>query len=377
MKTKYFRIAAPFTRVEDVKLLKQAGADELYCGFVTRALMRKWPSAFLILNRRGEKDSFEEYETFKKAVEQARSYDLPVFVTLNGIYTPDQYPLLLDLVAKIECLKGIKGVIVSDLAFLLILRKNSFGKEIHISTGGTCFNSLTADFYQKLGANRVILDRQLTEYEIKSILKTVKTKIDIEIFIINESCWFIDGFCNFFHSYENIKHHKIKRNTFLCRSYNVDQALTGCDFIFLDVIPRHKFKVFNTEHLGRKERFKLAGKEFIRPLIRNVLSEKIFGRTRFLTSERNYNFGCRICDLYELNKEPMKILKIVGRGLNCEANVKSVRFISQILDLLSNKGITKKDYKQRCKDLFSEIILNKKRKCSKFDCYFSTRWLKK
>ncbi len=166
----YFRILAPFTHIEDVKILKNAGVDELYCSYVTEELTEKWPLAFNILNRRGEGQSFENYEIFKKAAEQANKYNLPVYVAINGLYTPEQYPLLLDLVKKIECLEGVKGIIVADLGFLLTLKKNKFKKEIHISTGGTCFNSNTVDFYQNLGANRIILPRQLTSSEIENIV---------------------------------------------------------------------------------------------------------------------------------------------------------------------------------------------------------------
>ena len=48
MVRKHFRILAPFTHVEDVKLLKDAGADELYCGYVTKKLTDRWPLSFNI-----------------------------------------------------------------------------------------------------------------------------------------------------------------------------------------------------------------------------------------------------------------------------------------------------------------------------------------
>ena len=129
MVRKHFRILAPFTHVEDVKLLKDAGADELYCGYVTKKLTDRWPLSFNILNRRGEGQSFENYYAFKEATEQAARYDLPVYVTINGLYTPEQYPLLTELTEQVECLDGVKGIIVADLGFLLTLRKNDFKKD--------------------------------------------------------------------------------------------------------------------------------------------------------------------------------------------------------------------------------------------------------
>jgi len=209
MTRKYFRILAPFTHPQDVKLLKNAGADELYCGYVTKKLTDKWPLAFNILNRRGEGQSFESYDAFKEATEEARSCNLPVYVTINGLYTPEQYTLLLELVEKVECLEGVRGIIVADLGFLLTLKKGGFKKEIHISTGGTCFNSNTADFFSELGSERIILDRQLTSHEIESCISGIKSEIDIEIFVIAEGCGgFIDGYCTFFHCFEKAKKRK-------------------------------------------------------------------------------------------------------------------------------------------------------------------------
>lgn len=350
---KYLRILAPFTYIEDIKLLKDAGADELYCGYVTEELTKRWPLAFNILNRRGEGQSFENYEIFRKAVEQANKCNLPVHVTINGLYTPEQYPLLLDLVKKVECLQGVKGIIIADLGFLLTLKKNDFKKEIHISVGGTCFNSNTADFFHNFGVKRIILDRQLTSYEIENIIKGIKSEIDIEIFIIGEGCGgFIDGYCTFFHCFESVKTDKIKKGVFLYPTYNIDQDKKGCSFYFLRELTKRHFKIFSaTSYKEKKLKLKFQAKKYSL-------------------------FGCRICDLYDLNKYPIKSLKIIGRGGDPRYTAKLVKFISKALFWLTCDDISKRDYQRKCRKLFSKIILNNKRRCTKFDCYFSPHWVK-
>lgn len=353
MKKEFFRILAPITGVEDVKLLKDAGADELYCGYVSEEFEEKWPSDFLVLNRRGKGQNFQDFRIFREAINQAHKNNLPVYVTINGIYTPKQYPLLFDLISKVEALEGIGGIIVSDLALLLSLRKNKFKKEIHISTGGTCFNSKTADFYSQLGAERVILPRQLTIQEIKSIFTENKSKIDVEIFIIREGCGgFIDGFCNFFHCYESLKQERIKKGVYLRQSYNTEQATRGCEFYFKERLSKGHFRTFNAKSYKEEKRslkFKL---------------------------DRYESIGCRICDLYELINYPIKSLKIIGRGHNPNYIARYVKLIYRLLSYLESTRISKKDYQRKCKDLFSKIEFNNERRCSKFDCYFSPHWIK-
>lgn len=355
---KYFRILAPFTHVEDVKLLKNAGVDELYCGYVTSELTKRWPLAFGVLNRRGEGQSFENYGLFKKAVELANKYNLPVYITINGLYTSEQYPLLLDLVKKVESLSGIKGILVADIGFLLALRKKKFKKEIHISTGGTCFNYKTIDFYRKLGVKRVVLPRQLTSDEIVNIVREVKFKTDVEIFIIKEGCGgFIDGYCTFFHCFESdTQKEEGKKNIFVKYSYNTEQASKGCYFYFKQELLNGHFKIFSAKTYKEKE-----------------------NNLRFQTNKYDFtgSAGCRICELYDLKEYPIKSLKIVGRGNNLVYNIKMVKLVSKVVSYLKDDGIFRRDYRRKCKDLFSEVVLNNKIQCTKFHCYFSSHWVKK
>ncbi len=358
MKRKYFRILAPFVHIEDVKLLKNAGADEIYCGYVTEELKKKWPLAFHTLNRRGGGQSFENYEIFRNAVKQANRYNLPVYVTINGLYTPEQYPLLLDLIKKIESLEGMKGIIISDIGLLLMLKKNKFKKEIHISTGGTCFNSNAVEFYQNLGANRIILPRQLTSDEIQNIVMKTKFKIDVELFILREPCGgFIDGYCTFFHYSEKpfIKEEKIKKGVFLRPSFITERTNNGCIFYFIEKLSKGHFETFSTASYKQK---KIA--------LKYQSMKHIFSGSS----------GCRICDLYSLKKYPIKSLKIIGRGNNSKHTVKFVKLISEALSYLACDGISMREYKRKCKNLFSKIALNNKYRCTKFDCYFSPHWVK-
>jgi len=339
-------------RGEDIPLLKAAGADELYCGYITEELAKRWPVAFGIVNRRGEDQSFEDYGVFKKAVARARRCGLPVYVTVNGLYTPEQYPFLLDLAAQLESLDGVKGIIVADVGFLLTLRKNGFKKEIHISTGATTFNSRTIDFFRGIGAKRIVLDRQLSPAEMEDVIAGAGRGIDIELFVIGGGCGgFIDGYCTFFHCFERKRAEEMEKGVFLSPTFNVEQAKKGCDFYHRE-LSEGNFKVLSAP----------THKEIKTGLKFDAVKNKLL--------------GCRICDLHALNKPPVKTLKIVGRGKDTQYLVTAVTFIATVASWLRAGDISKREYQRKCRDLFSKTFQDNRKRCTKFDCYFSDHWVK-
>lgn len=344
---KYFRILAPFNSTEDVRVYKKAGADELYCGYISPELSRRWPAAFNIVNRRGEGQSFERFDDFQAAVAEAEKYRLPVYVTMNGLYTAPQYPFLMELVRQIESVRGVTGIIVADMGLILALKDEGFSKEIHVSTGGTCFNASAVGFYEDIGASRIILDRQLTCSEIRDIVTRVDPETDVELFILNEPCGgFIDGFCTLYHIFEQ-PHILMEKDGVVCRSaYNTELPPRGCDFYHI----QKDLAVFD------------------------VATACPTGKKLSADKKRSDSFGCRICDLYRLRDCRIKSLKIVGRGKEQHIIRRSVEVVSQARSLLRDPALTPQQYRSKCKRILSKVMFDGAFKCTSADCYFSSRW---
>lgn len=89
---------------------------------------------------------------------------------------------------------GIDAVIVHDLAILEIARNLDI--PFHISTQCNVSNSLAAKFYENLGAQRIILARELSLEKIKEIKRNL-SKTEIEVFIHGAMCTSISGRCYF------------------------------------------------------------------------------------------------------------------------------------------------------------------------------------
>lgn len=321
-----FNITSGFNSLESVHKMKEAGADELYGGFLPKELDKKWPIAFNILNRRGEDANFSDWNEFEKAVNQARKYNLPVYATFNGLYIEKQYKLILNLIDKISSLKGIKGIIVNDMSLLLLLKERKYKKEIAISTGGTTFNADTVQFYKSLGAKRIILDRQLSIEDIIKIIKSDES-LHYEIFGFGGSCFFIDGFCSFFHCSE-----KLNYKDKIIKTYNTKQFDTGCNLILSNIAS-------NKDYYKRK--YNLNGSNFV----------------------NNFFHGCNLCNLYDLKEFKNISLKIVNRKNTTQSFVTVVKLAA---DKLKEK-ITKKQYINYCKKILKE---NNIFECKERNCYF-------
>ena len=321
-----FNITSGFNSLDSVHKMKEAGATELYGGFLPKELDKKWPIAFNILNRRGEDANFSDWNEFEKAVNQARKYNLPVFATFNGLYIEKQYKYILKLIDKVSSLKGVKGIIVNDMALLLLLKEQKYKKEIAISTGGTTFNADTVQFYKSLGAKRIILDRQLSIEDIIKIMKA-DDSLDYEIFGFGGSCFFIDGFCSFFHCSE-----KLNYKDKIIKTYNTKQFDTGCNLILGNIKNNKEYY---------KQKYDLNGDNFI----------------------NNFYHSCNLCNLYELKDFKKISLKIVNRKNTTQSFVTVVKLAT---DKLKEK-ISKKQYINYCKKILKE---NNIFECMEKYCYF-------
>ena len=92
-----------------------------------------------------------------------------------------------------ELLDGIDAVIVQDLGFVKFLKENFPELTIHGSTQMTVANHVEANKLKELGLSRVVLARELSFEEIKSIRE--KTDIELEIFVSGSLCIAYSGNC--------------------------------------------------------------------------------------------------------------------------------------------------------------------------------------
>ncbi len=109
------------------------------------------------------------------------------YLTLNTIIYDKELKKLEKIIKKVK--PYINAIICSDMSVIMLCRKYKI--PFHISTQCSVSNSKTAKFYKKLGAEKIVLARELNLKQIKKISKI----IPIEIFIHGAMCTSISGRC--------------------------------------------------------------------------------------------------------------------------------------------------------------------------------------
>ena len=195
------KIVAPLRDINETEMLLHFGADEIYCGITTP----EWQDHFgrnWWMNRRDPTNAnILSLENIKSVVEVCHERGANVYVTLNASFYPKgSIPYLLRLIEKLVDKVKVDGLIISDLNLLLQLSGEDFPVRIHLSSLGGCMNSHGVEFYQSLGVKRIILPRQLGLSEIKALVESAGTKMEFEVFAVNDGCYFEEGFCQTTHS---------------------------------------------------------------------------------------------------------------------------------------------------------------------------------
>jgi putative protease len=118
---------------------------------------------------------------------------LKAYLTTNILIYDTELEDLENLISKAKE-AGVDAIIAHDLAAIKIAKRHNF--DFHISTQANISNIEAAKFYENLGAERIILARELSLTQIK-LIKHLLTKTKIECFIHGSMCTSISGRCYF------------------------------------------------------------------------------------------------------------------------------------------------------------------------------------
>ena len=137
--------------------------------------------------------NFNEQE-LRQAVEFAHSHGVRVHCTINTMPRNDE---VLRLPQHLEMLNdaGVDALIVADLGAFRMAGKYAPNCQRHISTQASISNYEAANAWYDLGASRVILARELSLEEIRTIRQNTPADLEIEAFAHGAMCVSYSGRC--------------------------------------------------------------------------------------------------------------------------------------------------------------------------------------
>lgn len=175
---KKIELLAPAGDLERLKLAYLYGADACYIGGKDFSL-------------RANANNFSINE-IEEACKFAHDKGKKVYVTVNIVFQNEDYNGLLEYLKELERIK-VDALIISDPSVIKIIKDNNLKLNIHISTQFSSSNYCVVNFFKELGAERVVLARELSKEEIKEIID--KTGVETEVFIHGAMCSSYSGRC--------------------------------------------------------------------------------------------------------------------------------------------------------------------------------------
>ena len=133
-------------------------------------------------------------DSLRRAVLLAHSLGKKVYVTCNTLPREEE---LNRLPAYLEFLKdaNVDALIVSDLGVIALAKRFAPGVALHISTQMGVVNSATANVLHAMGADTIVLARELSLEEIRKIRANTPAELRLEAFVHGAMCVSFSGRC--------------------------------------------------------------------------------------------------------------------------------------------------------------------------------------
>ena len=171
-------LLAPAGDIEKLKIALLYGADAVYLGGYKYGL-------------RANAKNFT-MDDIKSAAEYAHERGKKIYITVNIVLHEGDIEGLEEYLWELSKI-GVDAIIVSDFYIVNLVRKKNIPLEVHISTQASVTNSYAAKFYKRHGVKRIVLAREASEADIKSIKE--ETNLDLECFVHGAMCTSYSGRC--------------------------------------------------------------------------------------------------------------------------------------------------------------------------------------
>lgn len=178
MKRKKPELLAPAGNMEKLKMAFLYGADAVYLGGEAYGL-------------RAQGGNFSR-EELAEAARFAHARGKKIYVTVNVYPHNEELSALPDYLRYLHSI-GADAILVSDFGVFSIAREAAPDLPVHISTQANTVNCAAANAWARLGAERVVLARELSVDEIREI--RARCGVELEMFVHGAMCVSYSGRC--------------------------------------------------------------------------------------------------------------------------------------------------------------------------------------
>lgn len=278
------RIVSPVDNLQETPLLLEAGADELYGGYIPSDWCGRYGSLASLNQRTFAAAQIGSEADLAAIVDLVHQRGRQFALTLNApFYLEIQQPLLLDYVDRMVEL-GIDSLILADPGMVRLLSGRHPRLVLHASTLAHLSNAGSLAFFARLGVSRAVLPRHLTVAEMSEIAARVP-QVECDAFLLVGKCPNTEGLCTFQHA--------------------SPERIWPCE------------TPYRIEPVGAVPSASLQ---------RAMARQGSWAMT-------NRRHGCGLCAIPWLCKSPIKGLKLVGRGAPGADKARNIRMVREFMAL--------------------------------------------
>ena len=173
-------ILSPAGNLRTLKVAVDYGADSVY--FAGREFGMRAAAANFTTDEIGE------------GVRYAHEHGAKAYLTLNTLPRNNDIDRLPDFIRGAAA-QGIDAFIVTDIGVISMCRKYAPNTAVHISVQTGIVNYMSARAYYEMGAERVVLARELSLEEIAEIRAKTPKELSLEAFAHGAICMAVSGRC--------------------------------------------------------------------------------------------------------------------------------------------------------------------------------------
>lgn len=171
-------LLAPCGGMEQLRAAIKYGADAVYVGTKQFSL-------------RAHADNFQ---SLKEPCDYAHDHGKKIYVAMNSVISPSMIVEAKEAILEIYN-AGADAIIVSDPGLIELTKQIAPQLEIHLSTQVSTSNQYAASFWHKAGVKRIVLARECTLEDVKTINENTPEGLELEAFCHGAMCIAYSGRC--------------------------------------------------------------------------------------------------------------------------------------------------------------------------------------